>query len=411
MPFLKKRIGISQLDPNQPDHQTVLREWNAIWNYYFDTAPEKLPSAKTTISQDLSGFTIIDPQYRPGKAFITLTQIDSQRRQLYVGNAQIRTLDVLDPSGKPLSSLRVASPPVSLSEQPDGWYCTLIGLVPPHNQRIGSLIKLAQNGTAFSLVREILSDLPRPTDCSFGDLNGDGREDLVVSGFGNILGELTWHENLGNGRYRKHVIYHRPGALKTFTHDFDQDGRLDIVALMAQSQEGVFVLLNDGNHQFKEYPAVRAHPAWGYAGFELVDFDRDGLMDFLTANGDNGEYPSCLKPYHGIRLYRNFGDHGFRQQFFIPLNGAFKAVPADFDLDGDLDIAAISYFPDYNKAPEESFVLLWNDGAYRFRAQTFPQSYRGRWLTMDAGDLDGDGESRYHPRRRQSNTLRGQFID
>jgi hypothetical protein len=64
----------------------------------------------------------------------------------------------------------------------------------------------------------------------------------------------------------------------------------------------------------------------------------------------------------------------------------------DFDGDGDLDVAAMSFFPDYDKSPEESFVYLENQGGLKFTAHTFPDCYRGRWLTMDAGDLDGDGD-------------------
>jgi len=82
----------------------------------------------------------------------------------------------------------------------------------------------------------------------------------------------------------------------------------------------------------------------------------------------------------------------FKEAFFYPLNGAYKCIAADFDGDGDLDIAAISFFPDYDKSPEESFVFLENQGGLQFRAHTFPDCYRGRWLTMDAGDLDGDGD-------------------
>jgi hypothetical protein len=38
------------------------------------------------------------------------------------------------------------------------------------------------------------------------------------------------------------------------------------------------------------------------------------------------------------------------------MNGASKAMSADFDQDGDLDIAFISYFPDYDHTPHESFI-------------------------------------------------------
>jgi hypothetical protein len=74
------------------------------------------------------------------------------------------------------------------------------------------------------------------------------------------------------------------------------------------------------------------------------------------------------------------------------MHGAVSAKAADFDQDGDLDIAAISYFPDYAHTPEESFVLLQNNGDLTFEAYTFEDSDRGRWLRMDVGDLDGDGD-------------------
>lgn len=391
MPFLKNRLGISNLDPKDPQHQIVLSEWKKIWEYYFENAPKSImKNEKNFLPSTLSVFTLIDPKYRPEKAFVTLVQIDSKRRQLYIGNAQTRSLDLLSSAGKLISSLRVESPPVSLRERRDHWFCVLIGKVPPHNQRLGKLIKLSRNGNRFTHQKDILTNLPRPTDCQIGDLNGDGLDDLVVCGFGNISGELSWYKNLGKDHYEKRILYNRPGAIATAIHDFDSDGDSDIITLMAQAREGVFILLNEG-FGFLEYPAIQAHPAWGYAGFELVDFDQDGRLDILTANGDNGEYPSCHKPYHGIRLYRN-QKQGFAEIYFYPLFGAFKALARDFDLDGDLDIAAISYFPDYEQLPQASFVMLWNQGDLKFKPETFPESFRGRWLTMDAGDLDGDGD-------------------
>ena len=64
---------------------------------------------------------------------------------------------------------------------------------------------------------------------------------------------------------------------------------------------------------------------------------------------------------------------------------------ADFDGDGDLDIAAISYFPDYAKHPDEGFVYLRNDGDWHFQPFVLREARQGRWLVMDAGDIDGDG--------------------
>ncbi|MBM3837305.1 MAG: VCBS repeat-containing protein [Verrucomicrobia bacterium] len=394
MPFLRGRLGIDRLDPTDPDHRVVLDEWQLVWKYYFAAAPEKaLPlGPRAPIQMDLKRFSVVNPGYRPGQRFVTLTQIDPATCRIYVGNAQTKTLDVLDASGKLLSSLAVESPPVGLARRSSGWFCTLIGRVPPHDQRLGKVIQLDNKGDTFAWRADALANLGRPTHSAFGDLNGDGREDLVVSGFGNIMGELAWYEQRSDGGYIPHVIYDRPGAVRTELFDFNKDGHLDILVLMAQAKEGIYLLLNNGHGQFTEKPVVEQHPVWGYAGFQLVDFNKDGFMDVLTANGDNGEYPSCLKNYHGIRLYLNDGQTRFREAFFYPLNGAFKAVAADFDLDGDSDIAAISYFPDYESSPEESFVYLENKGGLKFDAFSFPESVSGRWLVMDAGDVDGDGD-------------------
>jgi len=43
---------------------------------------------------------------------------------------------------------------------------------------------------------------------------------------------------------------------------------------------------------------------------------------------------------------------------FYHLEGAYKAMQEILDLDGDLDIAAISFFPVNAAYPEESFVVL-----------------------------------------------------
>jgi hypothetical protein len=82
----------------------------------------------------------------------------------------------------------------------------------------------------------------------------------------------------------------------------------------------------------------------------------------------------------------------FTKEYFFPINGCFKALARDFDLDGDIDIAAISFFADFQKRPEESFVYLQNKGQLHFDAFTFPEHSLGRWLTLDAGDIDGDGD-------------------
>lgn len=99
-----------------------------------------------------------------------------------------------------------------------------------------------------------------------------------------------------------------------------------------------------------------------------------------------------MKDYHGIYIFLNDGKSGFKQTYFYQMNGAYKAMARDYDLDGDLDIAAISFFPDYRQYPEESFVYLRNKGNLKFDDHSFPEATNGRWMVMDAGDMDADND-------------------
>ncbi|MEZ4934360.1 MAG: VCBS repeat-containing protein [Saprospiraceae bacterium] len=112
----------------------------------------------------------------------------------------------------------------------------------------------------------------------------------------------------------------------------------------------------------------------------------------IYTNGDNADFPPINKPYHGIRIFENDGKNNFKEIFFYPLHGAYNAIPADFDKDGDLDIAAISFFPDFKNTPEEGFIYLENKGKWKMEASTFNGVEKGRWIVMDAGDLDEDGD-------------------
>jgi len=93
-----------------------------------------------------------------------------------------------------------------------------------------------------------------------------------------------------------------------------------------------------------------------------------------------------------VYIFLNDGKNNFKQKYFYPINGCYKAVARDFDGDGDLDIATISFFADYAHKPQESFVYLQNQGDYHFNPYSFNAATTGRWLTMDAADFDGDGK-------------------
>ncbi|NJM26868.1 MAG: VCBS repeat-containing protein [Bacteroidia bacterium] len=104
-------------------------------------------------------------------------------------------------------------------------------------------------------------------------------------------------------------------------------------------------MINKGNLAFERKTVVETGPAYGHTYFELQDFNKDGHMDLLVSNGDSDADPyNTLKNYHGVRIYMNDGRDNFSQKYFYPMYGVHFAKAADFDNDGDLDIAAVAFF-------------------------------------------------------------------
>lgn len=370
-------------------------DWKSIVSYYLQAAPEKPlpqgPRAEINVGLDL--FEVEKPKHKMPVPATTMVKVSERGRKVYIGDAETKSLGIYTFDGKPPTSIQLSNIPVSLTETPRGIYLTMIGKFLPSEDPKGAFGFLARTSERLAAPQLILTNLPRPTHAEFADLNGDGKTDFVLSEYGNNVGRLCWFENLGNERYAEHVLLPRSGSIRSVVRDFNRDGLPDVAVLVAQAEETLYLLLNDGHGQFSTNHIVFTKPPiYGHTYFEVVDFNKDGLPDFLVTNGDNGEYPSPPKRYHGVRLYLNRGDLRFEEAFFYPLNGAFCAKACDFDQDGDLDIAAISFFPDYEKSPRESFVYLENKGNMQFTASTFSQCIAGRWLVMDIGDLDGDGD-------------------
>jgi hypothetical protein len=238
----------------------------------------------------------------------------------------------------------------------------------------------------------LFDHLRRPVQLTSADLNNDGKTDYLVCEFGNLIGALSWMENLGNNRFSKHILRAAPGAIKAYINDYNHDGAPDLWVLFAQGEEGIFLFTNKGHGNFETKEVLRFPSIYGSSYFELADFNKDGYPDILYTCGDNADYSPVLKPYHGVYIFLNDKSNRFKQKYFFPIHGCYKAIARDYDGDGDLDIATISFFADYEHQPEESFVYLENKGNLNFQPYSFPEAKFGRWLTMDAGDIDGDGK-------------------
>jgi hypothetical protein len=377
--------------PGQPALSAA--DWDRLTKYYLQNAPARPlpPDPPPVPRKGLALFKVVDPGFRRSPPGTSLLRIDPAGQKIYLGDIHTRSLYAFDRRGRLLETEPVGEGPSDLRVGPQELRITVMESFAPTEHPSGAVLSIRNPGgeKAYGL---LLDGLHRPVHAEWADLNADGREDVVVCEYGSHTGRLAWYEQRGDG-YVRHVLRNLPGATRTQVHDFDGDGRPDILSLMAQGQEGFFLYYNQGAGRFREEMVMQFPPSYGSVYFELVDFDGNGHPDILYANGDNADFTQALKRYHGVRLLRNDGANRFEEAFFYPLPGAYKASANDFDGDGDLDIAAISFFPDFQNAPHTGFVYLENTGKMAFTARTFPQSVQGRWMVMDAGDLDGDGDT------------------
>ena len=263
-----------------------------------------------------------------------------------------------------------------------------IGFLNPSDKARGTFYRIKSDKTD-TLARQ----LHRPVSSKVVDLNEDGKDEILICEFGNNSGQLSMLENIDSGIV-KHSLLPLPGTIKVEITDLDEDGQKDIVVLASQGKEGVYVLYQRDDLQFQVEALIELGPEYGSSWFELVDYDSDGDLDIVLANGDNADYSIFPKPYHGLRLFLNNGKNEFTEKWFYPIYGATRVMAHDYDLDGDLDFAVLAFFPDFGHTPEEGFVYFENQSTEQFLFQTYtsPMATSGRWLVMDCGDYDRDGD-------------------
>lgn len=267
---------------------------------------------------------------------------------------------------------------------------TVIGSIKPSEMRTGLLLKLAPGASTPVLIAD---KLHRPVSGVPFDANGDGASDFLVCEYGHHTGALTWLEWQVGGDYQKHTILDKANPVAAIPQDADADGDLDIYALFAGGREGIWRFINDGKGNFEGEELIEFPAPTGSVDLELVDIDLDGDQDLLHVAGDNDDSSPILKPYHGLRIFLNDGKGGFSLAHFHPMHGAYAVEAADFDLDGDIDIALCAQFGDYANHPEQAFVLLENSGQLEFTVKSHAATHGVRWARMDAADFDADGDA------------------
>ncbi len=230
----------------------------------------------------------------------------------------------------------------------------------------------------------ILASARQTVSVIAADVDGDGDLDVLSASVNN--GEIAWYENDGtpfNAGWEVHSITTvADQARRVFVADLDGDGDLDVLSAASQVNSQIVWYENDGTPDTGPWTARTISTTAGQFGSVVVgDVDGDGDFDAVSAG-----YSA-----NSIFWYENDGsplNGGWTERVIATgIDGAWMAVVADVDGDGDLDAVSASWNDD---------TVAWfeNDGTPANGGWTTRVITTGadRAFSVAVADLDGDGD-------------------
>jgi hypothetical protein len=241
------------------------------------------------------------------------------------------------------------------------------------------------DGTFQSIVK--FGGFAAPTHIAAADFNEDGHPDLVVTDGGGIRVLM----GNGDGTFQSPQFYPVtwPGEDWVAVADLNGDGHLDLVVSNRGNSSPpdvdgrLSVFLGNGDGTFQ--PALDEHiPDVRPGSVAVGDFNGDGIPDLVTTNNNYG-------PGGAIDVLLGNGDGTFQVSARYQTDALGPLTVADFNGDGNLDLAVLDFGspPDYN--PGISVLLGNGDGTFQPPTLYLLGGQNLGLNDLAAGDLNGDG--------------------
>jgi len=209
------------------------------------------------------------------------------------------------------------------------------------------------------------------------DLNNDSLTDIV--GMSAYLGQvIAWYQQ-PNGSFTEQIIDNSfTGGRALSIADYNNDGNTDISAVSATKKQLVVYYASNEN------PTV-----WTK---EVIAQDLDGAHEVINYDADNdGDIDLLTSAYNSNQIdsWKNNGANPVvwtREPVGLHV-GVNRALPADFDGDGDFDVIATGKFP-------TSKLSLWDNlgGIPNTFAETIINDQLSAFWALCVDDFDNDGD-------------------
>jgi hypothetical protein len=221
-----------------------------------------------------------------------------------------------------------------------------------------------------------------------GDLNGDGRPDIVASNYGsNTLSVLL---QLASGGYAPAVTYSTGGTspYDVTLGDVNGDGRLD--AVVANFNSSTIAVLPGTGTGTGTFGTAAVYPTAGTNanpfGVRLGDINRDGRLDIVSSNA----FFSGNGTAGAINVLLNTGSGTFGAATAYATGGSLRGLAlADFNKDGLLDVVAASAQTTGNVSTNLLYVLLGQGSGF---APVVSYATGSTSYLVATGDVNRDGQ-------------------